>query len=414
MAENKSKLVEKIVRAGITTGLCLLPILSNGQKIAKPVENINWTKQQKSSYDKYILLINSKNALPGLSRYKSGVPKEYLSKGGNLNLYTNHYEIPQDQIQGYIADYLRKIGVCPECCPKPKRTVSKDKGKTGKTITKPVPQKPIVPPINKLEKKIVEESDTLKRLQKGEQGISYNVVETNTTNNITNNYYATPQEIKAAADTASKKAKEDYLRFRVLIDSKKKVNPITSPFWQSTINLQIGRDWLWFGPDITFGFGSENNSTETPVYKKILLSQAANLFAETEGIRNGSSNISCPIGFGGTLSLNTKDNRVRFDLSYGLVNEINSTSGVSESGFDRKLQGDRVIEEKPYGPIYLKNGMKYKKWIPTQGIGMAFQPSNKVPLYVIGKAEHIGKISSKKGNFNFNIGIGGNIGWNKK
>jgi hypothetical protein len=232
---------------------------------------------------------------------------------------------------------------------------------------------------------------------------------TNITNNITNNYLPPVDVRKMSADTLRK-----TLEFRILIDGGKTVNPLKSPFWQASINPQIGRGSVWFGPYATAGYGSENNSTETPVYKKILLSQAAQIYTETEGKRKENSKLKYPMGFGGTLSLNTNDNKVRFDLSYGLVNRKTSTSGISESGFDRKLVGDKVIEEKPYGPIYIKEGEKCSDWVPTQGIGIAVQPSQKVPIYVKGSAQHIGKISDKKGPVNFNVAIGGNIGWRKR
>lgn len=407
MSEKKSELIKKIAKVGITAGLSLLPVVSNSQSIAKPVEKINWTKQQKTPYEKYILLINSKNSLLELSKYVSGVPKNYLSNGGNLNLYDYHYAVPQDQIQGYVADYLRKIGVCPECpeCKVQKKRVSTKKVTTKKTSIKYVlPQKPAAIPTKKgLEEKLGE-SDTTK--EKKEAGITYNIIEENITNNTTNNYYL-------SSDTISKKAKEDYLRFRTLIEGSKALN---SPFGGITVNPQIGKGSLWVGPYVTFGFGSEKNSTETLVYQKILLSQTAQIFTETEGTRNSKSTENYPIGFGGTLSLNTKDNMIRFDLSYGLINEINSTSDVSESGFDRKLQGDKVIEEKPYNFV-LDKGKTCKQYVRRQGIDIAVQPFNKVPIYLAAEAEHIGdmkKINCKKGNVNFNVKLGGNFGWRKK
>jgi len=407
MVENKNNLVGKVVKAGIIGGLSLLPVLSNGQSIDKPVEKINWTKLQKNSYEKYTLLINSKNALPELSRYKSGVPEEYLFNGGNLNLYPNHYEIPQDQIQGPIADYLRKISVCPECTkckPKPK---SKPQSKYQ---PKPAPQKPIVQVNKGLEKKLGE-PETTKKSQKEEQAINYNVVEANTTNNITN-YYITPQEVKSAADTASKKAKGDYLRFRTLIEGSKRI--AKNNLGGVSINPQIVAGPFGTGPYGEFNFGNVTNIVSTPVYQKTLLNQNLGLFTETEGERVESYKLkySWGVGWRASINLNKKGN-LRASASYGVIKKTDARSGIREKGFDKIIQNDKVTDEKPYD-IELEKGVTSESWEQVGRAGIEYQPFG--PLYLKAEVQNIGPIGAKNSETSFNatLGLNLNIGGGKK
>jgi hypothetical protein len=403
MAENTSKLVQKIVKAGIIGGLCLLPVVSNGQKVAEPLEKINWTKQQKTSYDKYTLLINSKNSLPELSRYKSRVPNEYLFNGGNLNLYPNHYEIPQDQIKGPIANYLRKIDVCPECCPKTKRTISKGKGKLGKIPTPPKPvEKPIVPP-SKLEK-TVEEPDTLRNFQKESQGINYNINETNITNNYTttNNYLPSEEVRKMSSDTLRK-----TLEFRILMEASKAVN---APFGGASINPQIVIGPFSAGLYTTFGFGKLTDFFSTPVDKETLLNQTLKLFTRTKGNRTQTTKLSYPMEFGGIASLNSENDRVRLNFGYGFARQEFSTDGITESGIDFVRQGDDIIEEKPYS-FEIEKGKTEKKWIQSRKIGLDVKPFKKLNAY-------LGfEVQQRRGDFrdlNFNAKAGWTFGGRKK
>jgi hypothetical protein len=409
MVENKNNLIGKIATVGIIGGLSLLSVVSNGQKVAKPVEKINWTKQQKSPYEKYILLINSKNSLPELSRYKSGVPEEYLSNGGNLNLYPNHYEIPQDQIQGPIADYLRKIDVCPDCTKCKTQSKSKIKQKPqSKYQPKPAPQKPIVQVNKGLEKKLGE-PETPKKSQKEEQAINYNVVEANTTNNITN-YYITPQEVKAAADTASKKAKGDYLRFRTLIEGSKRIakNNLSGV----SINPQIVAGPFGTGPYGEFNFGNVTNVVSTPVYQKTLLNQNLGLFTETEGERVESSKLKYSWGAGWRASVNlNKKGNLRANASYGVIKKTDARSGIREKGYDRIIQNDKVTDEKPYD-IELEKGVTYESWEQVGRAGIEYQPFG--PLYLKAEVQNIGPIGAKKSETSFNATLGLNIGGGKK
>jgi hypothetical protein len=396
----KKGLVRRIAQSGAIVGLCSLPVIANCQdysKIQKGVNaatvketkdytiyhfNFNKDLQRaiKSSKKPHLYLTGDKNSYilvdPDTSGYSLYYPKKNFDESGNgkktvvLNIKGDEHLNPCDN---------KGLGS------KTNSLVSFYYTPTKGTLEQPTAPTP--------------------KEQSKEESVS-NDNRTTIINNITNIY----------GDTSKYKKEEQKLstlELRTLIEGGKTVNPLNSPFWQASINPQIGRDWLWFGPYATFGFGSENNSTETPVYKKILLSQAAQIFTETEGTRTESSNLKYPIGFGGTLSLNTNDNKVRFDLSYGLVNKVSATSDVTESGFDRKLQGNNIIEEKPYN-FTLEEGETCKEYIPTQGIAFAVQPSERVPIYIKAKAEHVGKISSKKGPVYFNVALGGNLGWRKK
>jgi hypothetical protein len=408
----KKGLVNKIAKVGAVAGLSLLPVISNGQTNESIQRGVNAATFKGETPTHYVYHFNFNKDLQRAIK-NSKQPQVYItgdSFGSYLILdpdnsgYTLHYSKKNVDTSGKgkkIGLTVRekgKIGVCdttglgsegsflPSFYWEPTIGVSEQPTSQPKEpVTKEVPKEPTKESVF--------------------PGSNYNITNINNTTN--NNYYGDTAKVK------QEQQKLSSLELRTLIEGGKTLNPLNSPFWQASINPQIGRDWLWFGPYATFGFGSENNSTETPVYKKILLSQAAQIFTETEGIRTESSKLSYPIGFGGTLSLNTNDNKVRFDLSYGLVNKVNSTSDVTESGFDRKLVGNNIIEEKPYN-FTLEEGETCQDWVPTQAIGLAVQPSQKVPIYLEGSAMHVGKISSKKGPVYFNVALGGNLGWRKK
>lgn len=402
MTKNKSKLVKKIV---IGAGLCLLPVVSNSQSIK---EDINWTKI-KEPYGKYTLTIRSINPLPELSKYKSN-PTRYLPHG-NLNLgYNNTYTIPQDSIKGEVSKYLKKIDVCPDCT-KPKRTNSTKKISTKKapTPTKPIQsQKIVVPQPNKLEKK-VETLDTLKKELQRETGVNYNFSETNITNNTT--YNITPQEVKAAADTAVKKSKENYLSLRALLEGNKKANPITSSYGGVSGAIQLGNDSFWGGFYGTWGIGKEKEIVTTAVENETLLNQNLQLYTGTKGTRTESSELTYPIEFGGLVSINSKNNRVRLDLGYGFAKKLISTSGISESGTDYMRQGNKIIEEKPYS-IELEKGRTYENWIHTQKASLNVELLK--GFYAGVEAQHRGKVDSKMKGVNFNIKAGMRFGGSRK
>jgi hypothetical protein len=426
----KKGLIKKIVGVGAGIGLSLMPIISNAQ-IQKAVNtstfrgeasnisnaqdysniqkgvNAATLKDSTKTHFIYEFKFNEdlKRAIKNSQKphlYTTGVKNSYIKFNRDSSAFELYYpktsldESGKGKTIGLTIRDGSKVGPCDNTglgsrySPLPSLFWTPTKAYLIEESSKNVPEEPLK------EKPSKEPCETI-------------------INSITNNYYY-GDTTRNKSDTIPKKLEKSGLEFRTLIEGSKRVNPINSPFWGATINPQMGKNWIWAGPYLTFGFGSQKDSISTPVYKKILLSQAAQLFTETEGTRRESSKLYYPTGFGGTLSLNTKDNKVRFDLSYGLVNEINSTSGVSESGFDRKLQGDNVIEEKPYN-VQLEEGKKCSKWIPIQRIGMAFQPSNKVPIYLEAEAEHIGdmkRMNCKKGNVNFNVKLGGNIGWGKR
>jgi hypothetical protein len=420
MVENKNNLVEKVVKAGVIGGLSLLSAISNGQKVSKPLEKINWTKEQSTPYAKYTLLINSKNSLPELSRYKSGVPGEYLSNGGNLNLYPNHYAIPQDQIQGPIADYLRKIDVCPDCCKTPLKrksnshTKPKPKPAPTKTPIKPTPKKPTTPVIPTKKPADVPKYDS-KKQEEEKSGISYSI-ETNTTNNVTNNttnnYYITPEEVKKSNDIHKDTLKKSSLEFRTLIEGSKRI--AKNNMGGVSINPQIVAGPFGTGPYAELNFGNVTNVVSTPVYQKTLLNQNLGLFTETDGERVESYKLKYSWGAGWRASINlNKKGNLRADASYGVIKKTDARSGIREKGFDRIIQNEKITDEKPYD-IELEKGVTSESLEQVGRVGIEYQPSGKVPLYLKAEVQNIGPIGAKNSETSFNATLGINIGGGKK
>jgi hypothetical protein len=411
MPEQKSGLIKKIAKAGIALGLSLLSVTSNGQKLK---EDINWTKV-KEPYGKYTLTIRSTSPLNELSKYKSN-PTSYLPRG-NLNIgYNNTYTIPQDSIKGNILNYLKKIDVCPDCN-KSKKSVSTKKKLVKPTPKKeltsivqdkPLPTKPIVEPQIQIKK------DTLKEEK---ATIEYNVNETNITNNYNiNNNYLPPEKIRDTVfvypDTLKKE--KSGLEVRALFEGNKKANSITSPFWGVSGAFQFGRGSFWGSVYGTAGFGKEKEIVTNNIENETLLNQTLQLFTGTKGTRTEKSEISYPFEFGGLVSINSKDNRIRLDLGYGLVKETNTTSGVSESGIDYMRQGDKIIQEKPYS-IELEKGKTYNNILPTQKASLNFEILK--GFYLGAEAKHIGSLNKdnlKKENMHVNIKAGLRIGGGRR
>jgi len=399
MAENTSKLVQKIIKAGIIGGLSLLPIVSNGQKLK---EDINWTKV-KEPYGKYTLTIRSTNSLPELSKYQTNHEEPYLPYG-NLNLpYKYNYKLPQDSIKGDVSKYLKKIDVCPDCT-KSKKSVPIKK----KTSVKPVPTKKSIPTPTKTIP--TQKSTVITPVDKGpekkleEQATNYNVNETNITNNytITNNYLPPEQVRKMSSDTLRK-----TLEFRILMEASKAVN---APFGGVSINPQIVIGPFSAGPYATLGFGKKTDSFSTPVDKETLLNQTLQLFTRTKGNRTKNTELSYPMEFGGVASLNTDNDRVRLNFGYGFAREEFSTSGITESGIDFVRQGDKIIEEKPYS-FEIEKGKTERKWVQSRKIGLDVKPFNKINAYLgVGVQQRLGDFE----DVYFNAKLGGYFGGRKR
>ncbi len=237
---------------------------------------------------------------------------------------------------------------------------------------------------------------------------NYNITNIQNTSNTTNNYYA---------DTASKKTekvKGEGLELRLLLEGNKTVNPIESPFWGTTGAVQLGKGAVWAGPYATVGFGKDIGSSSTPVYHETLLNQPLQLFTVTEGTRNESAELAYPVEFGGLLSVGSKDQRVRVNLSYGVVKEQTSTSDVVETGHDWITQNGSVVgEKKPYS-ITLKDGVDTDKYVPTQKVGVDVHPFKKSGFYLGAEAQHRGKVKSKMDRINFNVKAGLRFGGKRK
>ena len=397
----KKDIVKKVIGTGAGLALGVLPLVSNAQDYNKLQKGVNAATYEGETPTHYIYHFGFNKDLQKAIKGATN-PQIYLT--GDKNSYI----VVDPDTSGYKLYYFKE-----------------NFDKSGNSITKPAvtlrgdwhdnPCFPDVPGSknnalasffwgpSKLPKQPTEEVRELPETQPG--NISYITINKDS-HDVYNYFYG---------DTSKKteEPKPSPLEFRILAEGFKNVN---GPYFGATINPQfVFGKILGIGPYATARFGSENESTTEHVYNKILLSQPAQIFTETEGVRTGNSKLTYPSEFGGALSLNTKDDLFRMDLAYGLVNKNVSKSGIQESGFDRKLQGDNIIEEKPYGPISIEQGKKYNTWIPTQKIGFAIQPSQKVPIYLKAEAQHIGKVNSmKKGNVHYNVGIGGNIGWRKR
>lgn len=424
MAYNRSKLVEKIVKASIVGGLSLLSVVSNGQKVK---EDINWTKV-KEPYGKYTLTIRSTNSLPELSKYQNVNREPYLPYG-NLNLpYKYNYKIPQDSIKGDVSKYLKKIDVCPDCT-KTKKSVSIKKKTSVKPVTtKKTPTKPITPqkstaitPVDKTPEKKTEEPYVPKTSENGKPSTIYNVNETNTINNTTNNYYGDTTKTK------QEQQKLSSLELRTLIEGTKSFNidgNLMNNIEGISVNPQIVFGPVGIGPYGKYNIGNRKSSVITDVYERRLLNQALGLSTETEGVEIEDSNTKYHFEFGGVLSLNlTKDGRLRFDMSYGKINKRRITNGVHGFGFDRKLLGDEVIindngerEEKPYD-FTSDEGMTYNSLEDIQKAGITGEPFKNSGFYIGVEGQYIGKLNAanlKKENLSVNAKLGWRIGGGKK
>lgn len=407
MAENRFNLLEKVAKVGIIGGLSLLPVLSNGQSIFR--DKINWTREQKNPYSKYTLLINSQKPLSGLSGYQSAPAKEYMP-GGNLNLYNYNYRVPEDSIKGEILNYIKYMNICPECpeCKVKKRPAPKRKSTTKPTPNIKTPEKkvPIKKPVTPVKPN---------NLEKQEPSISY-AIETNTTNNVTNNttnnYYLPPEEVKKSNDIHQDTLKKSSLEFRTLIEGSKRI--AKNNLGGVSINPQIVEGPFGTGPYVEFNFGNVTNIVSTPVYQKTLLNQNLGLFTETEGERVESYKLKYSWGAGWRASVNlNKKGNLRASASYGVIKKTDARSGIREKGFDRIIQNDKVTDEKPYD-IELEKGVTSESWEQVGRVGIEYQPSGKVPLYLKAEVQNIGPIGAKNSETSFNATLGLNIGGGKK
>jgi hypothetical protein len=401
MSKNKYKLVKGIVKAGISGGLFLLPILSNGQDNSSIQRGVNAGIYEKETLTHIVYSFGfNKDLKKAIKNSQEPYlyttdPNSYIKFNGDSSAFELYYSKENFDKSGEgktIALAIRdgdKIGPC-------------DPKGLGSRYS-PLPSFYWKPTKSSLEKKATEEVPEEKPQEKYSTVYNININTTNnTTNDITNNYFLT--------DTARKNAKKDNIKFRTLIEGTKSLN---DNFGGISINPQIGVGPIWFGPYAKYNFGVKNNSFSEDVYKKTLLNQTIQLFTETEGKRIGSSKLKRPFEFGGVLSLDlTKDGRVRMDLSYGEINENFSTSDITESGMDRMLKGDVVLQEKPYN-VKIKDGKRYKSWNQIQKAGIAVQPFKKVPAYFGAEIQHIGKPNSKQGATTYNVKVGGNL-WSKK
>ena len=394
MVENKNNLVGKVVKAGIIGGLSLLPVVSNGQSIDR--DKINWTREQKDPYSKYTLLINSQKPLPGLSKYQSAPSNEFLP-GGNLHLYNYNYKVPENEIKGEILSYIKYYNICPECpdCKVPKKPTTK------RTPSKNIPTKQVL--TQKKPVTTVPKYDS-KKQEEEKQAINYNVVEANTTNNITN-YYITPEEIKKSNDIHKDTLKKSSLEFRTLIEGSKRI--AKNNLGGVSINPQIVAGPFGTGPYGEFNFGNVTNIVSTPVYQKTLLNQNFGLFTETEGERVESYKLKYSWGAGWRASVNlNKKGNLRASASYGVIKKTDARSGIREKGFDKIIQNDKVTDEKPYD-IELEKGVTSESWEQVGRAGIEYQPFG--PLYLKAEVQNIGPIGAKNSETSFNATLGLNI-----
>ena len=110
--------------------------------------------------------------------------------------------------------------------------------------------------------------------------------------------------------------------------------------------------------------------------------------------------------------LNKKGN-LRASASYGVIKKTDARSGIREKGYDRIIQNDKVTDEKPYD-IELEKGVTSESLEQVGRVGIEYQPSMKVPLYLKAEVQNIGPIGGKNSETSFNATLGLNIGGGKK
>jgi len=417
MSIKKSKLIEGIAKAGIKVGiiggLYMLPASLNGQDnyaIQKGVNAGNYESERETpTHFVYKFKFNEdlKKAIrdskePQLYTTDSNSYIKFNSDTSAFELYYFKKNFDESGVGKSIGLTVRekgKVGVCDTTGLGSKGSFLPSFFWKPANLNSEQPEKVIIEQIG----------DTIpKGLSQAKPTINYDIDINNTTNNITNNYYN-------LLDTLRNKPKLSDLEFRILVEGNKALN---NPLGGISAILQLGKGAekdaekgaIWAGIYGTLGFGKERTSSSTDVNATTLLNQAIQLYTETKGIRKESSKLAYPIDFGGILSFNTKDNRVRLNLGYGFANEVVSKSGISESGTDLVRQGNKVIEEKPYY-FELEKGRTEKKWVSSKKIEVDFKLSKKLGAYVGFEAQQRGNL--KKGNLNFNAKAGwmfGNFG----
>jgi hypothetical protein len=393
----KKGLFRKIAQGGAVAGLSLLPVLAEGQDYSKIQKGVNartvkgetpthvifhygmnkdLQKAIKSSKKPHLYLTGDKNSYmivdSDTSGFKIYYNKKNFDEGGNgkvpfvVNIKGDEHINPCDENGlGSKTNYLVSFYDLPS------------RGVSTQPISQPT--EPSKEPASNYNQTIINKDshDTY----------------------INNHFYGDTTRAREAQQKLSS------LELRTLIEGFKTIN---GPYSGGSAALQIGNGNLWIGPYGAFRFGSEKDST--PIFNKTLVSQAAQIFAETEGMSNAK--LACPTEIGVIASINTNNDLFRIDFSYGIVNKVAKSR---EYGYDRKVSEQNgvrtVFEEKPYGPT---QEQKSGTWVPTQKLGVSIQPSQKVPIYIKGEVEHRGKISDKKGPVYFNGAVGGNIRWRKK
>jgi len=410
MSIKKSKLIEGIAKAGIKVGiiggLYMLPASLNGQDnyaIQKGVNAGNYESERETpTHFVYKFKFNEdlKKAIrdskePQLYTTDSNSYIKFNSDTSAFELYYFKKNFDESGVGKSIGLTVRekgKVGVCDTTGLGSKGSFLPSFFWKPANLNSEQPEKVIIEQIG----------DTIpKGLSQAKPTINYDIDINNTTNNITNNYYN-------LLDTLRNKPKLSDLEFRILVEGNKALN---NPLGGISAILQLGKGAekdaekgaIWAGIYGTLGFGKERTSSSTDVNATTLLNQAIQLYTETKGIRKESSKLAYPIDFGGILSFNTKDNRVRLNLGYGFANEVVSKSGISESGTDLVRQGNNVIQVKPYS-FELEKGRIDKTLVSSKKIEIDFKPSKKLGAYVGFEAQQRGDL--KKGNLNFNAKAG--------
>ena len=408
MTNKKSNLVKTVAKAVATGLLCALPIISNGQNNSNIQRGVNAGTFERETPLHMVYRFGFNNDLEkAIKKSKqphlyTTDPKSYIKFNNDTSAYELYYSkknFDESGVGKRIGMTIRekgKIGVCDT-------TGLGSKGSVLPSFYWKPTHKEQATPIKEV---IPEESK--ESVPKEQPSTNYNITNIKNITNTTNNYYADTNKVKEKQQNLSN------LEIRALIEGNKTVNPLGSPFWGVSGAIQLGKGAVWAGPYATIGFGSETNSSSTPVYAKTLLNQTIQLFTETEGVRNESARLAYPSEFGGLLSIGSKDGRVRINLGYGAVNEKTSTSDVNETGYDWISQNGNVVgEKKPYA-IKLKEGIESSKYIPTQKIGVDVHPFRNSGFYMGAEAQHRGKVNSKMDKMNYNIKAGWRFGGNKK
>ncbi len=405
----KKDITNKVIGAGIGLALGALPIVSDAQTIKEQqslqrgVNAPTYAGETPThilyhfDFNKDLERAIKTSEKPEVYVDKSHRKDSYLVLDSDTSGYTLYYNKNNFDESGKGRDIiltvreLGKVGVCP-------------KGKLGSNESS-LPSFKITPTLS-----FIGKSEEPSKEPSNQPVSNYNQTIINKDSHDIYNYIY--------GDTSKEKQRSlSTLELRAIIDANKVVNPLMSPFFNFSLNPQLVYNnpsglSVGFGPYFTRGFGKNRDLNITNIENEVLLDQHNQLFSGTVGMRKENIEKCFPTEWGAILSIG-KNNKVRGDFGYGLINESESTSGISESGFDYIRQGGEIIQKKDYGPIYVEKGKTSENIKHTQHASIYFSPFKNGKVGLKGKVKHIGKPGSEDGFFHYEVGLSGTIGGGK-